>query len=83
MIINYKELLYAIFNSNESSRKTNSVVCVYDVLDNERLVGVFSNSRACGTFFGTSRRVIDCNICRQTLKNNRYKLERVKLDERI
>lgn len=78
-IDNYKLLLSTIFNSDESNREVKSVICVYDTLDNERLVAVFSKSQACGDFFGTTRRVIDCDICRKKLKAKRYRLERVEI----
>lgn len=78
---NYKELLNTIFNSDESEKIVKSVICVYDTFEEDRLVAVFSKSEACGNFFRTTRRVIDCDICRGKLKANRYRLERVKLEE--
>lgn len=81
MIENYKALLYALFNSDESQRNVKSVICVYDTFDSDRLVGVFSTSNECANFFGTNRRVIDCSVCKKILKQRRYKLERVNLEE--
>lgn len=79
MIENYKALLYALFNSDESQRNVKSVICVYDAFDNDRLLGVFSTSSECAKFFGTNRRVIDCDICRKKIKRKRFKLERVSI----
>ena len=79
MIENYKALLYALFNSDESQRTVKSVICVYDTFDSDRLVGVFSTSSECAKFFRTSRRVIDYSVCKKILKQRRYKLERVKI----
>lgn len=76
-IENYKELLKAIFNSDNKETKTNSVICVYDILDFDKLVAVFSNSKLCAEFFGTTRETIDCNVCRKEIKSKRYRLERV------
>lgn len=81
MIDNFKELLYAIFNSDSSERKVKSVICIYDTLDCDRLVAVFSTSQLCADFFGTDRRVIDCDICRGVLKKDRFRLERVKVED--
>lgn len=81
MIENFKELLYAIFNSDSSERKVSSVICVYDTLDCDRLVAVFSTSQLCAKFFSTSRDNINCDVCRGVLKKNRYRLERVKVED--
>lgn len=78
-IDNYKKLLNSIFNSNETTRDINSVICVYDILDSERLVGVFSSSKACSEFFGTTRGCIDTYITKKRIRTRRFKLERVKL----
>ncbi len=84
MIINYKELLYAIFNSDPYSENGQEFpIIVYDILNSGLPVAVFKNASTCAKFFNTTPNVIKCTICRNSLKRNRYKLERVKLDERI
>ena len=74
---NYKDLLRAIFNVDE--KETKSVICVYDTKDYDKLVAIFSSSSTCGEFFNTNRRVIDSAVCRKSLRNNRFRLERVEL----
>ena len=80
-IENYKDLLYAIFNTEEGKTLKYGVICVYDTKDNEKLIAIFNSSTTCADFFKTNRKVIDCNICKKNLRNNRYRLERVILDE--
>lgn len=78
-IDNYKLLLSTIFNSDDSKRKTNSVVCVYDMLEHERLVALFNNTNSCASFFNTSIGAIQKNLQRDTLRCGRYRLERVEI----
>jgi hypothetical protein len=77
-IENYKDLLFAIFNTDKENNKQ-SIICVYDTKENEKLIAIFNSSKNCAKFFGTSARIIDCCICRKCLKQNRYRLERLKI----
>lgn len=80
MIENYKELLFAIFNTDEEKNEK-SVICVYDTKEDDRLIAIFNSSKSCGKFFKTSPRAIDCTICKKHLRNARYRLERVIVGE--
>ena len=77
MIDNYKDLLRTIFY--QDNEETKSVICVYDTKDFDKLIAIFGKSKYCAELFGTTNKVIDCDICRHRLKNDRYRLERVKL----
>ena len=77
-IENYKELLFAIFNTDEENGKT-KIICVYDTKDNDRLVAIFNSSKSCAKFFKASPDTIDGCITKKQLKNDRYRLERVKI----
>lgn len=77
MIENYKNLLIAIFNTD--IKPTKKVVCVYDIKDNERCIGVFSKSKYCGNLFDVNSKIIDCYICKKKIRNKRYVFERVEL----
>lgn len=77
MIENYKNLLIAIFNTD--IKPTKKVVCVYNIKDNERCIGVFSKSKYCGKLFGVNSKIIDCYICKKKIRNKRYAFERVEL----
>lgn len=80
----YKELLFSIFNTDyEDDKSTNKygVICVYDTLKNDKLIAIFNNATTCADFFKTDRDTINCAICRNNLRNNRYRLERLKLGD--
>ncbi len=77
-IENYKELLFAILNTDEENGKT-KIICVYDTKDNDRLVAIFNSSKSCGEFFKTTANAIDATVTRKQLRNDRYRLERVKI----
>jgi hypothetical protein len=76
-IENYKKLLFAIINTDEGNQT--EVICVYDTHDNERLTAIFNSIEKCGKFFSTTSAVIRKNIERQSLKNYRFKIEKIKL----
>jgi hypothetical protein len=78
-IENYKDLLVAIFNTDEKLNRK-SVICVYDTKENEKLIAVFNTAKTCGKFFGTTSKVIDCTICKKFLRQDRYRLERVTIE---
>lgn len=81
-IDNYKDLLFAIFNSdNESPKK--SFICVYDTKNNDKLIAIFNNAENCAKFFNTTREAIYSTISKKILKLRRYKIERVKKDYEI
>lgn len=77
-IENYKDLLIAIFNSDKECDKK-SVICVYDTKEKEKLVAIFNSSKSCAKFFNTNYKTINSSICKKLLRNNRYRLERVKI----
>ena len=78
MIENYKNLLLAIFNTDQYEDKK-SVICAYDVKENGMIVGIFNTSKSCAKFFGTTPKSIDCFVCRKRLKKDRFLLERVQM----
>ena len=53
-INNYKELLFAIFNTEKGKTQKYGVICVYDTKDNEKLIAIFNSSAACANFFKTN-----------------------------
>lgn len=77
----YLKLIQTIFNCDTEEKDEKSLIVVYDMEDHERLIAVFSKSKYCADFFGTSRRCIDCNISRKKWRKNRYKIERVYFKE--
>ena len=79
LINNYKNLLFAIFNTNQEEPKR-GIICVYDTKDNDRLVAIFNSSKECAKFFDTNSRCIDSIICKQNLRNHRFRLERIKYE---
>jgi hypothetical protein len=77
MINNYRNLLRAIITQDDE--ETNSVICVYDTLENDIVVAVFGRSKYCAEYFNTTSTVIDADVSKKLLKKRRYRLERVKL----
>lgn len=77
-IENYKELLFAIFNTEKENNKS-KIICVYDTKQNDRLIAIFNSSKSCGEFFKTTASAIDGTMTRKQLRNDRYRLERVKI----
>lgn len=74
---NYYRLLYAIFNSDsDDDHKREYPIVAYDT-ETDLPIAVFKNSQTCAKFFNTTNRVINCNICRNILRNNKYRLERL------
>lgn len=80
MIDNYKDLLYAIVNSDEED-KGNFIICVYDTKDSDKLCVVFNNLSTCAKFFNTSRGSISTAIMRKSLRAGRYRIERFRLED--
>ena len=80
LIENYKDLLFAIFNVDTNDTNLKSLICVYDTFEDEKLIAIFNNSKSCAKFFNTSARCIDSTICKKVLRNDRYKLERIKIN---
>ena len=76
----YMNLLSAICNSDSDEKERKSVIAVYDILDNEKLIAIFSNSINCARFFNTDRKTIDCTISKGQIRAKRYKLERIYFD---
>ncbi len=57
MIENFKELLYAIFNSDPCSEKGQEFpIIVYDTLNYDLPIAVFKNAVTCAEFFGTNKK---------------------------
>ena len=73
----YLDLLRAICNSDPDEMKRKSVIAVYDVLDNEKLIAIFSNSKNCAKFFSSNKKTIDSYISKGTIRTKRYKIERI------
>lgn len=82
LIHSYKNLLFAIFNTNSEESKR-SIICVYDTKDNDRLIAIFNSSKECAKFFDTGSRCIDSIICKKNLRNHRFRLERLKYEKGI
>lgn len=81
LIENYKDLLYTIFNVDTDDTNIKSLICVYDTFEDEKLIAIFNNSKSCAKFFNTTTKCIDSTICKKILRMDRYKLERLKLEE--
>ena len=77
----YINLLQAICNSDNDKDNRNSCIVVYDTYDNEKPIAVFSKAKYCAKFFNTNEKCIADNICKGKLRNHRYKIERVYLEE--
>lgn len=73
----YLDLLHAICNSNLDEMKRKSVIAVYDVLDNEKLIAIFSNSKNCAKFFDSNKKTIDSYISKGKIRTKRYRIERI------
>ena len=80
---NYKNLLFAIFNvyTDEEKGHTKPIV-VYDTKNDDILIAIFKNAKSCANFFKTSQKAINSSICRCSLRKNRYRLERIDIDEK-
>lgn len=61
--INYLMLAQAILMSDFDDG-TNYVICLYDALENDRLIGVFNNYKSCAM-------MLNCNV--ENLKSHHYK----------
>lgn len=79
MIDNYKDLLYAIVKSDQENG--DSIICVYDTFDSDKLCIIFNNLTTCAKFFNTSRSAISTTISKGTLRCKRYRIERFKIDD--
>lgn len=77
----YLDLIKAIYNCDNDRDNSKSLIVVYDMLDNEKLIAVFSKSKYCADFFNTSEKCIDDNVHRGNLRKCRYKIERVYFKE--
>jgi hypothetical protein len=75
------KLINAIYNSDSDYKENKSVIAVYDMDDNEQLIATFSKSKYCADFFKTSKKTIDCCVCRELLRKGRFKIIRVNLEE--
>lgn len=82
LIHSYKNLLFAIFNTNSEEPKRD-IICVYDTKDNDRLIAIFNSSKECAKFFNTNYNCIDSIICKKNLRNHRFRLERLKYGKGI
>ena len=79
-IENYKDLLVSIFNTDNPNSNKTFLICVYDTKEKDRLVAIFNSSKTCAKFFKTTYNSINTTITRGSLKVNRYRLERLKLE---
>lgn len=71
---NYLMLAQAILFSDIDNGK-DKVLCVYDIEENNRLVGVFNTRLSCSTFFGMSIQNIDRAICGDINIKGRFSVE--------
>ena len=72
-------LAFAILVSNNEPATKSGIIGVYDMQDNERLVGVFNNSKNCAKILNTNDISINRIICKKYLYKDRYKIERFKI----
>lgn len=77
----YIDLLKTIYYSDDDKEYRNSCIVVYDIYDDEKPIAVFSKAKYCAKFFNTTEKTIGCCICRSNLRNHRYKIERIYLEE--
>lgn len=74
-IDNCKKLLRAILNCDDmDDRFVKYYVCVYDVYDNEVLIGVFGSIGWCAKFFNSTKEGIKGNIYQNKIRNRRYRI---------
>lgn len=78
---NCKKLIATIFLSDKEKNDKKNILCVYDTLDNERLVAIFNKSSSCGEMFGMSNNCIDSYVCKGNLVKGRFRLERLMIDD--
>lgn len=76
-IENYKSLLFAIMNSDEETSGYECPIIVYDIKNSELPIAVFKNLRNCGEFFNTTQEVIRTGLVRNSIRNKRFKIEKV------
>lgn len=50
---------------------------IYDTKDNEIIVGMFKKAKDVAKFFNTNTNVIFSEITKKTLRDNRYRIERI------
>ena len=75
LLKNYLMLYQAILFSDYDDGQ-DYVVCVYDTVENDRLVAVFNNDKTCANFFNTSKITIQAMRNRNQLIKYRFKTER-------
>lgn len=69
LIENYRNLLFAIFNTYSDSEKGRECpIAVYDTKNKDMLIAIFKNTDACAKFFNTNTRNINYAICRKKFK---------------
>ena len=73
---NHKKLLQAIINTEEKDGKR-GVLCVYDMKDDEKLLGVFYTGEKCAEFLHVPKATIYHAICEKNLVKCRFKVIRL------
>lgn len=73
--INYLMIVQAILFSDLDSGH-NSVTCVYDTLENGRLVAVFNTNRTCARFFKVTESFVGKAANHDHLLKGRFKVEK-------
>lgn len=78
-------LLFAILVSDENDQqgtyKQRGVIVVYDVIDNERLVGVFNTMNNCAKIMQMAESSVSLLLKSKKLFQERYRIERFFIDE--
>lgn len=77
-IENYKNLLIAIFNSDDFDDKGRVFpIIIYDCMKNEMPVGVFKNAHSCAEFLNTNSETVRSFMSLKSLWHDRFRIEKV------
>ena len=75
---NCRNLIKAIYNCDSMrDKEAKYYICVYDMLNSEQLVAVFSNYNWCARFFGCSKDYVMTSASKGRLRDRRYLLKKV------
>ena len=75
---NYKNLLMAIFNSDDFDDKGRIYpIIIYDCKKNEMPIGVFKNASSCAEFLNTNSETVRSFISLKSLWHDRFRIEKV------
>lgn len=77
--INCRQLVMTLSNIEEGEPTKWGLLCVYDVLDSYLCIAVFTKSKTCADFFGTSVKTINWMVTTGTVFKGRFRIERVKI----